>query len=115
MQAHPYWFIQRQCDGRSKIISEDNPAVQYPSTVVYVKTIGNDSCNNCCLCNREFDDYGRWNIHQCCNEALFYFCPNEDCWSLLMEVQRVDCDCIFMQYANSDVWCKSECNYSATN
>jgi hypothetical protein len=82
MQAQrPYWFIQSQCDGRGKIISEDEPAVKHPMTVVYVKTVVKecDAGRCCCLCNALFDDEGRWNVYNCCNDALFYVCPDKEC------------------------------------
>ena len=113
MQAQrPYWFIQRQRDGLSQI----RKCLRDQSTGVCVKTVVKecDYTSNCCLCNRELDDHGRWHVYHCCNEALFYVCPNEDC-SLLMEVEGLDYDCLFMQYADSDVWYMLECTYSATD
>ena len=121
MQAQPYWFIQRQCDGRGKIIGEkeeNHGFMRHPTNVVYVKTVVNerDSCNNCCLCNREFENYGRWNVYQCCNESAFYVCPDDDCHHFMYKgVEALDYKQFFMQYADSDVWYMLECTYSATD
>ena len=116
MQAQPYWFIQRQCDGRGKIISEDEPAVKYPSTVVYVKTVVKDCGAGicCCACNRVFDNKGRWNIYHCCNDTLFHFCPDGECIDFMhASANHPTAPKVFMQYAESDLWYMLECTSSA--
>ncbi len=109
MQA-PHWFIQKQRDGSGKNMDGS------PSIVVYVKTIvkKRDAIKKCCLCNKKFDDYCRWNIFHCCDDALFYLCPDKDCGDFMSDThQCLNYKGSFMQYADSDVWYMLECTYSA--
>jgi hypothetical protein len=122
MQApRPHWFIQEQCDGSGKIICEpngDHGFIRQPTTAVYVKTVVDEqnSCDNCCLCNGEFDGYGRWNVYQCSNESAFYVCPDSDCCHFMYKgVEALDYKQLFMQYADSDVWYMLDGTHSATD
>ena len=110
MQAQqPHWFIQRQCDGSGKNMDGR------PSIVVYVNTVVKkcDAVIKCCLCNKSFDDYGRWNVFHCYDDALFYLCPDKDCGDFMSDAHhRFNHERSFMQYADSDVWYMLECTYS---